>query len=112
MKRSECVELQEHLNEMTSKCDKLLSDIQVSNDSQMIQQQEIRLVYCLQLLLHKYTGFHSDLKIQLTELEQQISSKTELANEMSSLLAQRAYRIEELENLLASLDASGNQVSE
>ena len=42
MKRSECMELQEHLNEMTMKCDQLLSDLQTSNASHMIQQQEIR----------------------------------------------------------------------
>lgn len=42
MKRTECVELQEHLNEMTMKCDQLLSDLQTSNASHMIQQQEIR----------------------------------------------------------------------
>ena len=42
MKRSECVELQEHLNEMTMKCDQLLGDLHTSNASHMIQQQEIR----------------------------------------------------------------------
>ena len=41
MKRSECIELQEHLNEMTMKCDQLLSDVQASNATCMIQQQEI-----------------------------------------------------------------------
>jgi len=41
-KRIECVKLQEHLNEMTMKCDQLLSDMQTSGASHMIQQQEIR----------------------------------------------------------------------
>ena len=45
--------------------------------------------------------------MQLTELEQQISSKLELTNEMNSLLVQRACRIEELENVLASVDSTG-----
>lgn len=46
-------------------------------------------------------SFHSDLKMQLMEVEQQMSSKLELTNEMNSLLVQRADRIEELENMLA-----------
>jgi len=57
-------------------------------------------------VLQQYSGFHSDLKMQLAELEQQISSKLELTNEMSSLLVQRASRIEELENMMASYDLS------
>ena len=55
-------------------------------------------------MLQQCIGFHSDLKMQLAELEQQISSKLELTNEMSSLLVQRASRIEELENMVASFD--------
>lgn len=42
IKRSEYVELQEHLNEMTRKCDQLLNDLQNRNTNCMIQQQEIR----------------------------------------------------------------------
>ena len=41
-KRSECIELQEHLNEMTIKCDQLLTDLQATRATHMIQQQEIR----------------------------------------------------------------------
>jgi len=41
--------------------------------------------------------FHSDLKMQLSELEQQLSGKLELTNQMNSLLVQRAARINELE---------------
>ena len=41
--------------------------------------------------------FHSDLKMQLSEMEQQLSDKLELTNQMNSLLVQRAARINELE---------------
>ena len=49
----------------------------------------------------------SDLKMQLTEFEEQVSGKMELTDEMNSLLAQRACRIEELEKILASFDSTG-----
>lgn len=55
-------------------------------------------------MLQQCSGLYSDLKMQLVELEQQISSKLELTNEMNSLLVQRACRIEELENMVASFD--------
>jgi len=42
--------------------------------------------------------------MQLSELEQQISEKLELINQMNSLLVQRAARINELETLLGSCD--------
>ena len=51
-------------------------------------------------------GCYSDLRMQVTELEQQISSKLELTNEMNCLLVQRAHRIEELENMLASFNCN------
>lgn len=51
-------------------------------------------------------GFYSDLKIQLSEMEQQMSTKLELTDEMNSLLVQRADRIEELENMLMLNDTA------
>jgi len=50
--------------------------------------------------------------MQLTELEEQVSSKIELTSEMNSLLAQRGCRIEELEKILASFDSTGKLYSE
>lgn len=41
-KRTECVELQEQLNEMTIKCDQLLTDLQATHAAHVIHQQEIR----------------------------------------------------------------------
>ena len=48
--------------------------------------------------------------MQLSELEQQMSDKLELTNQMNLLLVQRAARIDELETLVGSCDAN-KQVS-
>lgn len=59
-------------------------------------------------LLYQSHGFCSDLKMQLTESEQQMSNNLELTNEMNSLLAQRACRIKELENMLGSFNPTSD----
>ncbi|XP_065901263.1 paramyosin-like isoform X2 [Dysidea avara] len=89
IRKMEVAKLQGSLNEMTRNCDQSLSDLQASNAGHMIQQQEI-----------------IDLKMQLSELEQQMSDKLELTNQMNLLLVQRAARIDELETLVGSCDAN------